>query len=177
MNPLNSIKSHLKHIESMWGAIKSEDTRLKARAMIDEASSRMLLPTNTVNVVPSEFLGSGEALGCAPTEPPPEPKETPPTPILESPFTVGGAPASSPIPPTDLPTVSLSEPLIDSWPPSSPITILGLAPNRRSLRASLPDNRIVSVERIPQIQIGATPQARLVRAGRYPLYRIYKFSQ
>ena len=166
MNPLNSIKSHLKHIESMWGAIKSGDTRLKARAMIDEASSRMLLPTNTVNVVPSEFLGSGEALGCAPTEPPPEPKETAPTPIPEP-------------PPVDNEHVApgceqFSEPLIDSWPSSSPITILGLAPNRRSLRASLPDNRVVSVERIPQIQIGSTPQARLVRAGRYPLYRIYK---
>ena len=166
MNPLNSIKSHLKHIESMWGAIKSEDTRLKARAMIDEASSRMLIPTNTVNVVPSEFLGSGEALGCAPTEPPPEPKETPPTPIPEP-------------PPVDNEHVApgceqFSEPLIDSWPSSSPITILGLAPNRRSLRASLPDSRIVSVERIPQIQIGDTPHARLVRAGRYPLYRIYK---
>jgi len=66
--------------------------------------------------------------------------------------------------------------LIGSWPASALITVIGLAPNRRSVKCRLPepDGRIVSMERSGTWKAGDEVKVKLVRAGTYPLFRAEK---
>lgn len=71
------------------------------------------------------------------------------------------------------PTVSESAPeLIGGWPNHSLAKVMGLAPNRRMLKAFLPDSRIVSVERKEPWTAGTEVKVKLMRAGSSPLYRM-----
>lgn len=64
-------------------------------------------------------------------------------------------------------------PQVGGWPMTGEVSIMGLAPNRRSLRAKLPDGRTVSVERnLSNWKVADSVKCRLIRAGQYPLYRI-----
>ncbi len=62
---------------------------------------------------------------------------------------------------------------IGGWPMKAIIQIVGLAPNRRLLKARLGDERMVSVERgMRPWRPGEKVISKLVRAGSSPLYRI-----
>jgi len=67
-------------------------------------------------------------------------------------------------------TVESPVEMIGGWPERSEINVVGLFPNRRSLRGLLPDGRGVHVERRMDWKVGMI-RGRLVRAGAAPLYR------
>ena len=62
--------------------------------------------------------------------------------------------------------------IIGGWPDKSEVKLIGLAPNRRMLRGTLGDGRLVSIERKQPWTAGAVVQTKLIRAGASPLYRI-----
>ncbi len=72
--------------------------------------------------------------------------------------------------PAEIPPVNL----IGGWPERAEIVISGLAPNRRHLRGTLPDNRVVTVERTmaKEWKAGQKTTCRLIRAGAACLYRV-----
>ena len=61
---------------------------------------------------------------------------------------------------------------IGGWPDKSEVKLIGLAPNRRMLRGTLGDGRLVSIERKQPWTAGAVVQTKLIRAGASPLYRM-----
>jgi hypothetical protein len=62
---------------------------------------------------------------------------------------------------------------VGGWPAEAEIEIVGLAPNRRSLKAKLLDGRTVSLERtLTNWKAADKVKGKLVRAGAFPLYRM-----
>ena len=73
-------------------------------------------------------------------------------------------------PPAEIPPVEM----IGGWPVEAMLTVSGLAPNRRHLRGSLPDGKIVTIERTfgRAWKGGEVVKCRLIRAGGAPLFRV-----
>ena len=64
--------------------------------------------------------------------------------------------------------------VVGSWPMVGKFDLIGLAPNRRTLKGRMVgDGRVVSLERnLKAWKSGDTVNAKLIRAGAFPLYRI-----
>ena len=155
MNPLFSIDHHLRGIESGLAKIKSDDTRAAALNKIKEAFMKIIPPTEA------------------------PPTETVTVPAPEAPTaTLNAAPEIilTPVSDHECEVVRVEpEPtaveLLDGWPMRAELKVKGLFPNRRRLRAELPDGRIVALERKPGLQTGSVVHGKLVLGGRPPLFR------
>jgi len=168
MNQLAIIRKHVKVIEKVYGEIRSPETRGRAREMVVDMVSRML-PGETRNEAPTVVLSSGGSqtpvdgdMGCNAKEAAPEVILTP---VSDHEVEKGGEGL-----------VVNAEPrveMIGGWPAVSPVTLYGLAPNRRTFIGRLPDNRGVLVERGlgQNWKCGDGVKCRLIRAGSHPLYR------
>lgn len=189
MNPLNSIRKHLVGLEASYVGIKTDTTRAKAKDMILESCSRMgmgflplvvgetvtALSQNEIQVTETVDSGTtvslsvdcsvGETGILSPVvgESAPKAVETPVLPVV-----VGGAEVGSP------PVVVTERvELVGGWPITGEIEVVGLAPNRRTLKGKLGDGRTVSMERsLKPWKVGEVVRAKLIRAGTYPLYRV-----
>lgn len=143
MNPLNSITYHLNGLEEAYAKIKTDQTRGKAETAMMEVYRKIFPPVVPDIITTTTILPPVEAL-------PAEPEIV--------------------TPPPDQPT---EVKLVGGWPMEGKLTVVGLASNRRSLRARLEDGRGVCMERhFKAWKVGDTVRAKLIRAGAAPLYRV-----
>lgn len=197
MNYDAMIRKHLKGLEETYGAITKDDTRDRAREMISAAFARMgygaenaspkltgvadggdrsfstVAPVGVISDASISFHGvvTTSTGGTTTVYPIPPPAEEPAIegdlPGATGTFYAETMQTDSP------PAVSESVPeLIGGWPNHSLAKVMGLAPNRRMLKAFLPDSRIVSVERKEPWKAGEEVKVKLMRAGSSPLYRM-----
>jgi len=184
MNPLPTIKKHIRALDAAFDKIKSPETKKQAGGLIREAFIRyegFCLPSLTVTEAPTIAPQSSETLGGV-TVFPAVPESSVDGLLAamqgdgvvasdEEPAVEGDLPgATGPFYPE---TVVAPAEQIGGWPCTAEVEIIGLAPNRRSLKAKLvQDGRPVSMERSLQNWKAADRVAgKLVRAGQYPMYR------
>jgi hypothetical protein len=176
MNHLSIIEKHVKAIESSYLNIKTDGTREKARWAIHGLNGRLFAGNESVAIpepvqasVPVEAVLTREegksdcgAVSVAASLPV----------VPEEPAIVGDLEGSGTFYPETV--TSLPVEMIGGWPERGEMEIMGLAPNRRHLTASLPDGRKVSVERTfgRLWKPGEKVQCRIVRAGAAPLFRV-----
>lgn len=196
MNPLASIAKSIRELEKSYAQCKSPETKQKANNAIEGAIGRMGWPPASVSVGFKEFRvvngvvsppsvteGSGAvSMGSVtvsssngvttvyPADYKPFVDEGEPGPGVceEGPEVIGDLPGTT----GEFETV-VTEPEIGGWPERASVIVSGLAPNRRMIRGSLKDGRVVSVERSMgrEWKPGIEVRCRLVRAGASPLYR------
>lgn len=194
MNQLAIIRKHLKGIDMAFDGVKTTETKKRAGGMIREAFHRyegFCLPalevggTVTVDPVPAVTLvadvypgtlgGEVGGLGvgvAAEVGRPVEAVETASVWVCAVEEVTGTFAPSTLVGPEGVDV--LPDKMIGGWPELAEVEIIGLAPNRRSLKGWLvADRRTVSVERgLRSWKAGDVVKTRLVRAGQFPLFRI-----
>lgn len=190
MNPLAAINKNLRELEKAYGQIRSEETRTKADNAIGDVIGR-IRPVQAVSVwtdtALSEASGGGGAtvtLGADQNAPASVSvgsafvsKETWKDGVTtvypadyEEPKIEGDLEGSGTFYPETV-VASVPEPQwIGGWPEYAFIEVVGLFPNRRSLKGTIGDGRTVHVERRMDWKPGRI-KGRLVRAGAAPVYR------
>ncbi len=207
MNPLASIAKSLRELETAYGKIKSEETRVKAQSAIQKSLGEMC-PVQAVSqwstiagesTAPTATFSGGGSVTIGENWNAPESFSassvgttglmqtwvngvTTVYPKKEEVFVDEGEPGPGSCLPREIegdvggtgtfyPETVTEE--IGGWPMKAIIQIVGLAPNRRLLKARLGDERMVSVERgMRPWRPGEKVISKLVRAGSSPLYRI-----
>lgn len=190
---------HLKGLERSFEGIKTAETRKRAGGMIREAFIRyegFELPCMQGEVplgvpAPSVILGVPEAVegGVSVGECQVSFSEGRPAEAARMVEIYKGNPVLEPITDSDWevrdnlegvadggdrPFIETPVAMIGGWPERAGVVISGLAPNRRHLRGTLPDGRVVTVERTmaKEWKGGQTVTCRLIRAGAAPLFRV-----
>jgi hypothetical protein len=198
MNPLAAISKNLRELEKAWGQIKTPETMEKARDAW-HATHRRVCPMRepegpvvsaasvegegvsltvtfgekqdapqSVSVGPERVYGSGvgESFKDGVTTVFPADYK----PITEEPAVEGDLPGQTG---TFYPETVTAEPEVNwigGWPEYAQVKVVGLFPNRRSLKGSLSDGRTVHVERKMGWEPGEV-RCRLIYAGAAPRYR------
>ncbi len=176
MNHIAIINKHVRALQATYSNIGSSETKQKAR----DAVVGML----------SSWWGSRETWGAGvvamqPIPVPVEvsvPTEAVSTPVVaESGCGANTEPVALPVIEGDLPgatgtfyaeTVVAPVAQIGGWPVAASMTVIGLAPNRRTVKGRLEDGRVVSLERSGSWKAGDVVGVRLIRAGTFPLFRV-----
>ncbi len=188
MNYLAIVKKHMELAEVAYGNIVKPETRAKAYEVVGKSLGRMgwVAPVSEAGVGSvSDSLRSGGVsgevgvMGAPEEQKPAELKETAPveifngnpvlTPVSDHEWEGGGETVTQ-----AAPSVVIPVEMIGGWPTQSDMTVIGLAPNRRHIKATLPDGRVVTVERSMGRKWvnGETVRCRIIRAGAAPLFRI-----
>lgn len=191
------VRKHLKGLEAVYAAIPNETARTKARDEIAAAFGRM-----GYGAVKAEapFVDQGEPGPGSMAIPPVDFTQNTHTvvtmssggvttvfpsnyntvascevPVIEGDVNGSSGTFYTETMVTTLPAAETPVEQIGGWPVIATVAIMGLAPNRRSLKGRVTvgsDSKIVSVERKPGVQTGSNVKGLLVRAGAAPLYRV-----
>jgi len=186
MNPLNSIKMHLKEVENLFGEIKSPQTMSKALLLVDgfkmkfagaiEGAVSMGEPAPSVIVaIPEAVAGANQGGEALPVSLQDKPVEA----AVSAPVAVEmyrGNPVCIPV--TDyevtdkvvanVPPVEMR----DGFPVKARVIVGSRCINPKLLAGKLEDGRQVSVERgFRNWKVGDVAECELARAGGSPLYR------
>ncbi len=194
MNPLAAISKNLRELESAYGKIRTDETREKANSAINSVMDRIqpprvelrevtfpsiaplveefMAPVATVTLGADQNAPASVSVGSAYVS-----KETWKDGVTtvypagyEEPVVEGDVNGTSGTFYTETVT-SVPEPQwIGGWPEYAFVEVVGLFPNRRSLKGTIGDGRTVHVERRMDWKPGRI-KGRLVRAGAAPLYR------
>ena len=172
MNYDAMIRKHLKGLDEVLAAVDGKpETKERIRATVKSwvnekfpsivhSGITTVSSSGTTTVYPADYVPSSVPFFS--TQPI----------VPEEPFIEGDTPGATGTFYTETLITESPPEMIGGWPDKSLVRVLGLAANRRHIRGTLGDGRMVAVERKEPWTAGSEVRAKLVRAGASPLYRM-----